>query len=748
MKTFKILTVLFSFLIVLSCKEKEQEKVKAIDVLSFVDPFISTEGDHGHWHPSALVPFGMVKLGPDTFPSSLTGDGDWAHSGYNYSDSIVRGFSHFRTGSSGGGSIHDRAGLLSLLPFHTITNDDWIKNPTSEIDKATEQASPGYYSVLLEEQGIQAELTATSYVGMHRYSFKKTEDAKVLLSSGNSSLTNDLHYNVVDEHTIEGYFDKINGPYFTIVFNKPLIKNEEQGKHDKSVGNFICDFGKLTEPLLVKVGVSFTSINSANKNLKATCTTWDFENVKLEAEKLWRDRLSGIKIRGNNTRDKRIFYTALYHSCFLPIVQSDYDGTFLGFDAQLHMAENYKHYNGFAFWDSFRTKYPLYSLFCPDVYSDITSSIYDVYKYANNWDPFPNSDHKPHKSPLFSAHGKDGSTAFSTCRHEHMLMVMTDAYYKGLFHDELDIKDVYPYLKEETLLQMPKSYDSIGFIPARPDQTGEYSWDNWCVAALAKTLNKNDDYSYFTKRANYWKNSWDPEIKFFRARSADGKWLDFPEDPRDNREKYTYEGSKWHWRWNALHNMNGMIEALGGNKAFVEALDYFFENDLYTAGNQIDLHAPFLFNEAGAPWLTQKWVNQLVKKRTTQLYGTHGFFKEPILDYVYKDTPDGFLEEMDGDFGCMSAWYNLAAIGLYQTCPGDTKFQISTPIFEEITLDAFNVPFHIVCANFSEDNIYIQSAKLNGEDLKRSWLSYAEIAKGGKLELTLSKEPNKSWTIK
>ena len=436
----------------------------------------------------------------------------------------------------------------------------------------------------------------------------------------------------------------------------------------------------------------------------------------------------------------------------MPIIQSDLGGTYKGFDENLHKAEGYKHYNGYAFWDSYRSKYPLYSLFCPDVYSDITSSIYDTYEQAINWWPFPDSDHKPHNSPLFRARGENGFAVPSTCRHEHMLMVMVDAYYKGLFSKQLSLEKIYPHIKKEALLQMPANYDSIGFIPARPDQTGEYSWDNWCVAKVAKDLKKDDEYAYFTKRANYWKNTWDSTIQFFRARGADGTWLDFPEGPTTNREKYTYEGSKWHWRWNALHDVEGMIQSFGGHYKFIDSLKYFFENNLYTAGNQIDLHAPFLFNPAKSPWLTQKWVNQILKKPTTQLYGTHGFFKEPIHDYIYKNTPDGFLEEMDGDFGCMSAWYNLGAIGLYQICPGDTKFQIFTPIFEHIIIDPpkkweKNKPFEIICINFSEDHIYIQSAKLNGAELNRAWIDYSEIAKGGKLELVLGNKPNKKWGI-
>ncbi len=749
-----LITSLLSLILFAACNEKQ------VDVLSYVDPFISTEGDHGHWHPSALVPFGMVKLCPDTYPSSLTGDGDWAHSGYNYADSIIRGFSHFRTGSSGGGSIYDRAGVLSIIPFVSSPNLEWIKHPKHQIDKSTEKASPGYYSVRLHKEEIQVELTATSHVGFHQYKVVNPEkETKLFLYNGKSGMDSLVTFNLVNDRTIEGKINHRSGGYFILVFDHPIQRMgvlTPNGKRttafrDTTVnGGVAVKFGNLDVPLKVKVGISLTSLAAAKQNLEKTCPHWDFEKTKAEAETLWRNRLSAIKVKGTDKRDKRIFYTSLYRTCFLPIIQSDVDGTYKGFDEKLHKANGYKHYNGYAFWDSYRSKYPLYSLFCPDVYSDITNSLFDIYEQADNWAPFPDSDHKPHKTPLFCARGKNWYSVPSTCRHEHMLMVMTDAYFKGLFNDNLKIEDVYPHLKKEALLQMPARYDSIGFIPARPDQTGEYCWDSWCVAKVAKHLKKEDEYAYFSKRANYWKNTWDPTIKFFRARSADSTWLDFPKDPTTNREKYTYEGSKWHWRWNALHDMKGMVEAFGSKQAFIDSLSYFFEKDLYTAGNQIDLHAPLLFNPAGAPWLTQKWMNQLLKKPTTQLYGTHGFFKEPYHGYIYKDTPDGFLEEMDGDFGCMSAWYGLGAIGLYQICPGDTKFQISTPIFEHITFNSTKksgkkIQFEIASKNFSEENIYIQSATLNGKKINRSWIDYSEIAAGGKLELVLGNQPNKEW---
>jgi len=304
-------------------------------------------------------------------------------------------------------------------------------------------------------------------------------------------------------------------------------------------------------------------------------------------------------------------------------------------------------------------------------------------------------------------------------------------------------------MKHEAMIQMPERYDSIQFIPARPDQTGEYSWDSWTMAQLAKELGFNDEYSYFMKRAGYWENTWDPSIRFFRARAADGTWLDFPEDPTVNREKYTYEGSKWHWRWNIVHDIPALIEKFGGKEAFIKELEYFFDNDLYTAGNQIDLHAPFLFNQAGTPWLTQKWVRKILTEPIVQKYGTHNFFPEPIFDRVYKTTPDGYLEEMDCDYGCMAAWYNMAAMGLYQVCPGKPVYQLTAPIFNSVTIKPDNSErsktFTIKAQNLSNTNIYIQSATLNGNELNRSWISHDEIINGGDLVFVMGSVPNKEW---
>jgi len=736
--------VLFSFSSCIQQKEKQP--------VDYVDPFICTQDDHGQWLPAALVPFGLVELCPDTYPGSLTADGDFAHGGYNYSDNKIRGFSHLHKGSSGGGSIHDRAGLISLVPYSHLPADLFFTNPVLDIDKKTETATAGYYKVHLIQDNIMAELTAAEHVGIHRYTFQKGKTAKIFLNSG--SRNNSVSCKLIAPSRIEGF---VGNKYFVVEFDSPVTKTSvwngsdvENGNEtsNQPAGGLVCEFGKLANnQLQIKVGISLTGIDAAQKNMEAECAGWDFDGTHEKAITAWNDILSKIHVKGDKDEDKTIFYTALYHTCFLPVVLSDVDGNYPGLDRQIHKAEGYKHYDNYAFWDSFRTKYPLYSLWLPSVYSDIVKSLRDIYHQASYWDPFPDYDHPPHGFD-YLVRGEGGYLPYNTCRHEHMLMVMADAYFKGLF--DISLESVYPNIKHEAMIQMPERYDSIGFIPARPDQTGEYSWDNWCVAQLAKELGKDTDYNYFMKRSEYWRNTWDPSIRFFRARASDGTWLDFPEDPTVNREKYTYEGSKWHWRWNILHDMPALMENFGGKGPFVKELEYFFENDLYTAGNQIDLHAPFLFNEAGSPWLTQKWVRKILTEPILQKYGTHNFFSEPIFDRVYKTTPDGYLEEMDCDYGCMAAWYNMSAMGFYQICPGNPVYQLTAPIFEEVSINLDHSiyegkRFTIKAINLDDKNIYIQSATLNGEMLRRSWLKHEEIVKGGNLVYKMGPKPNKEW---
>jgi predicted alpha-1,2-mannosidase len=755
MKTNKKLCVhLFAFVILFQVYAYSNNAKRPVD---YVDPFICTQGDHGQWLPAALVPFGLVEVCPDTYPGSLTANGDWAHSGYDFSDHQIRGFSSFHKGSSGGGRICDRAGLLSLLPF-VSANDSSFRNPVVDVDKSSEKAKPGYYSVLLSKDRILVELTASTHVAAHKYTFPKGQSAQVFLFEGNRSRSGGISLSFKDDQCIEGKQECFAGVYFVVKFSQPVRsarlwngKNLSEGQilEKQPSGGMVCNLGDLKGvPLEIKIGVSLTSIEAARKNLESECPDQlNFDQIKEKAVNTWNDKLKLIEVQGQEEY-KTIFYTALYHTCFMPQVLSDVDNTYPGLDQKIHQSIGYKHYDNYAFWDDFRTKFPLYGLIQPVVYKDITRSLGDLYKQADNWSITPANTHTPHQGDGFRPAGKNGYQVFNTCRHEHMLMVLTDAYFKGLFG--LDLKSVYPYIRNEAMVQMPEKYDAIGFIPARPDQTGEFCWDSWCVAKLAKQINNKPDYEYFMKRSEYWRNTWDPAIRFFRARAADGSWLDFPEDPTINREKYTYEGTKWQWRWNVIQDVPALIEKFGGREAFIKELEYFFDNDLYTAGNQPDLQVPFLFNFAGAPWLSQKWVHKILTGPIVQRYGTHKSFPKPIFGRVYKTTPDGYLLEMDDDYGCMAGWYAMSAMGLYQVCIGNPVYQLTSPIFDEITihLDPEVYPgkqLTVKAKKLSRENYYIQSATLNGKPLNRSWLTHEELVKGGDLVYEMGPEPNKNW---
>lgn len=726
--------------------------------VDYVDPFICTQDDHGHWLPAALVPFGLIELCPDSYPSSLTGDGDWAHSGYNYRDAAVRGFSHLHKGSSGGTAIYDRAGLLSFMPVPEAVADSFYINPVLQMDKSSEQAQAGYYGVNLEQGQIKVELTATAHTGSHRYTFASGQSAKLFIFAGNRSRAQNFSCRQLDDKTLAGVLTTGAGTYhFHIVLADPVKGCQSwDGQQlnntaavDRKVGGLLCDFGRLDHPLEVRIGLSLTSQEAAQQNLQAENPQHNFARIRKQARTLWNDQLKRIQVQGSEEH-KKIFYTALYHCCFLPVTLTDVAGTYPGLDMETHHAQGYVHYGDYAFWDAFRTAWPLYTIWLPELYRDFMFSLRDHYQQAQDWSPYPECDHKPHGA-LYQIKGKNGRQVHSTCRHEHMLMSMIDGYFKGLC--DFDIRTIYPHIKQEALLQMPERYDRIGFLPARPDQSCEYSWDNWCIAQLAKALGETKDYDYFSKRAQYWKNSWDPSLRFFRARAEDGSWMDFPEDPTVNREKYTYEGSKWQLRWNVVHDPEGLIKLFGGRDEFLQQLRYFFVNDLYTAGNQIDLHAPYLFNIAGAPWLTQEWVYRIMAEPIVQRYGTHTFFPEPIFDRVYKATPDGYLEEMDDDYGCMAGWFAMSAMGLYQICPGDPVYQLTTPLFERVQIGMEQGRTMVIEARgLSAKNRYIQSARLqDAAGRERPWsqscIDHKTLMSSSKLVYEMGPQPNKAWGV-
>ena len=476
--------------IILFCIPGIHHCSKSKEPIDYVDPFIGTLGDHGHLFPGAVIPFGMVKLGPDTYPSSLTGDGDWAHSGYNYADEQIRGFSHLRIESSGGTAVFDRSWLLSFLP--------WIGKPeispekkVASIDKQSEKASPGIYQVYLPDHKIDVALAVDKHVGFHKYTFPQSPEAHIIIDMGSNARIGESFIKIISPDEVVGYFVSQGKIHFDARFSKPFrsfstwensIQTGQEQIEGKKVGAILDFQTDANEIIYVKVGISTISIDQAGKNLKTEVAGWDFDNTVQLARNAWKNVLNRIIVEGNEEY-KKIFYTALYHSHLQPSTTTDVDGRYAGYDKQIHMTNGYTHYDNYAFWDSYRTKYPLLSLIAPATMKDIVRSIFDNYEQASEFWFYGDENHRPHTAG-FSATGPDAYRPFLNCRNEHMLTVVLDAYTKGIM--KTDMETAYTGMRKEILVQMPDKYEAIGYIPARPDQTCELAYDNWCTAQMAQ----------------------------------------------------------------------------------------------------------------------------------------------------------------------------------------------------------------------------------------------------------------------
>ncbi|MBN2356777.1 GH92 family glycosyl hydrolase, partial [candidate division KSB1 bacterium] len=697
----------------------------------------------------AVMPWGMVLLGPDTYPSSLTGNGNWAHSGYNYLDGQVRGFSHLRiTGSGGGGNPSDRQWLVWTLPGIGQPELQPGKCYTS-MDKTSEQARAGYYSVRLDSLDIRVELTAGVHSGLHRYFFPDSKDAHLLINAGRQIQST---MKIVSKTELTGslqlgstlfYYIKLNKPFHHFaVWGDTVYENRKELSGSNS-GAILRFNTRADEPILLKIGFSVVSEQGAKKNLKEEMPDWDFKGAVARAQNAWQDVLGKVEVQGEEEY-KTIFYTHLYHSYITPNNITDVDGYSSGYDGEIHKLDHTQ-YDGYAFWDDFR-KYSLLTLTEPVVYKDIIHSIRDIYKY--DW-----------KRPVYL-----------NCRYEHMLAVAVDGRQKGL--DDGDLRELYKGIRDEITeyrfvlgnpvrLQRYRKTAELGYVQLRPDYTMERSYDAWCVAQIAKELGEEADYQEFMRRAGFYKNVWDSTAVcwrgeeddiygFFRARDEHGNWLEFPHDPRVIDEKHVYEGSMWMWRWWVLHDVEGLIQLIGGREKFVHDLNYFFRYTLYNMGNQPGLHTPFLFIHAGAPWLTQKYVRAILTEPVRQYYGTHEFYDEPYYGRVFKATPDGFIRESDDDYGCMASWYVMSAMGIFQVCPGHPSYQLTAPIFPSVVLNLDKAlyggrKFTILAHGLSDKNIYIQSATLNGKPYDKAWITHEDIVRGGTLEFQMGPEPNKEW---
>lgn len=729
-----LLSSIFTFMLITGT-------TKAGEHTQYVNPFIGTGAVHGglsgNNYPGATVPFGMIQLSPDTREAP-----DWAQaSGYDYNDQIIYGFSHTRLSGTGASDLID----LLLLP----TSEG---RTSSNFSHTTEKAQPGYYQVMLSDEGINAELTATTRTGIHRYSYPNGKEAQLIIDldhSANKGSWNRRIINsqirIVNDHTIEGYriitgWAKLRKVYFYIEFSSPILSSslrdgDRQYENTPVINgsnlHAMLRFGKLNEkPLICKVALSPVSTDNARLNLKQEASHWDFNQYTTDADRLWEKELEKINIQGTDLQ-KTIFYTALYHTLIQPNTISDVNGEYMAADyTTRQLSANEIHYTTFSLWDTFRGAHPLYTLLNTDRVTDFVKSMIRQYEYYGYL-------------PIWQLWGQDNYCMIGN----HSIPVIVDAILKEI--PGIDIEKAYEAVYNSSVISHPNSpfevWEKYGYMPENIQTqsvsiTLEQAFDDWCVAQLAKKLGKNDDYERFMRRSAFYRNLFNPETGFFQSKNDKGEWIE-PFDPYKYGANGGYpftEGNAWQYFWYVPQNIPDLITLTGGNKAFTAKLDTFFTvnhqsgelNDnasgfvgQYAHGNEPSHHVAYLYTCAGEPWKTQKYVAH-------------------IMNNLYNDTSSGYAG--NDDCGEMSAWYIFGALGFYPVNPASGEYIIGTPMLEEATI---HLPdgktFAIKAPRKKGNEIYIRSIKLNGKKHTKNYITHQDILNGGTLEFVMSATPQK-----
>lgn len=636
----------------------------------YVNPFIGT-GGHGHTFPGSTVPFGMVQLSPDTRI-----DGSWdGCGGYHYSDLVIYGFSHTHLNGTGVSDFGD----IMLMPTMGEPKLD-AKEYSSSFSHDNETASAGYYSVLLDDDGIKAELTTTTRVGLHQYTFPKKGQANIILDLNHRDKLIMGEVRVIDEKTIEvlresSAWARDQYVYARIEFSTPVkvtAVNNNAFAPAKVTDKFFAgsllaiSFSKEVkkgEKLLVKVALSPTGYEGAAKNMKAEMPRFNFKKTLKSAKKLWDKELSKVEVTSNDKEKLAVFYTALYHTMMQPNIAMDVDGMYRGRDNAIHKAEGFDYYTVFSLWDTFRAAHPLYTLIDKKRTSDFINTFIKQYEQGG-------------RLPVWELASNETDCMIGY----HSVSVIADAMAKGI--KGFDYEKAFEAAKHSAMLDHLglEAYKKNGFISIDDEhesvsKTVEYAYDDWCIAQMAMILEKTDEYNYFMKRSQYWKNIFDPVTGHMRPKK-NGGW-DKPFDAREINNNFT-EGNSWQYSFFVPQDIEGLIAAFGGNEKFETKLDEMFSLPSKTTGrHQVDVtgligqyahgnepshHMAYLYNYIGKPEKTTEKVHY-------------------ILNEFYKNTPDGLIG--NEDCGQMSAWYVLSSLGLYDVTPGDNYWQKTEPYFTE-----------------------------------------------------------------
>ncbi len=703
------------------------------DYTSHVDPFIGT-GGHGHTFPGATVPFGMVQISPDTRWEDWDGS-----SGYHYSDKTIMGFSQTHLSGTGAPEYCDVLLMPTVGKVQILPGDE--NNPKSgyrsAFSHANEHATPGYYSVILDDDQVKAELTATTRSGFHRYTFPASDSSNIIIDLKNRDHVIESNIEIISDTEIQGlrrskrwaddqyvyFYAKFSKPFKAtgIALDDKLVEGIKKAE-GTNIRAFVQFQTKAKEEVLVKIGISAVDIAGAKGNLESENPGWDFEKVAGNAKENWNTFLSKIDVVGGSEKQQRIFYTALYHTAIAPNIFMDIDNRYRGVDHEIHTAKGFTNYTVFSLWDTFRANMPLYTIIDPARYQEFIKTFLEMYRISG-------------VLPQWELAGNNTATMIGYHTHS----VILDGYEKGI--RGFDEKAAFEAMKKR--VQDIGYYKDLGFIPADKEggsvsEVMEYSYNDWSVSRMAKLLNKEEDFQDYSYRAQFYKNMFDASTGFMRPKNSDRKWV-APFDPSEGSEHFV-EGNSFQYSLFAPHDVNGLIDLIGGDQKFTAWMDTLFtkqskhdENVIdasgligqYAHGNEPSHHMAYLYNYAGAAWKSQAIIRQ-------------------ILDTLYDDQPNGLSG--NEDCGQMSAWYILSAMGFYQVCPGTPEYTFGTPIFDQVTINLENgKKFTVIAKNTSSENKYIQSVTLNGAPYSKSWFTHKDILDGAKLVFEMGPAPNKSW---
>lgn len=638
-----------------------------------INPMIGT-GGHGHTYPGATVPFGMVQLSPDTRI-----DGSWdGCSGYHYSDNTIYGFSHTHLNGTGCSDYGD----IMLMPIMGEPKFD-PKEYSSTFSHANEKATAGFYSVKLDKHNIDVRLTASTRVGFHEYTFNKNGQANIILDLNHRDKLLEGEVRIIDSKTIQilrrsEAWAKDQYVYAQIEFNVPMQINKSITKSDDAIveprlnsyygAEVKLSFSKQVktgEKILLKVALSPTGYEGAKLNM-SEINHWDFNKVKQDAEKLWDKQLAKIEITEKNKDKLAIFYTALYHTMSQPNIAQDIDGKYRGRDNKIHIAEGFDYYSVFSLWDTFRGAHPLYTLIEKKRTSDFINTFLKQYEQGG-------------RLPVWELSSNETDCMIGY----HSVSVMADAMVKGI--KGFDYEKAFEAAKHSAMLNHLglEAYKRQGFISMDDEhesvsKTLEYAYDDWCIAQMAQLLNKKEDYDYFMKRSQNWKNIFDSNTGFMRPKK-NGGW-DKPFDPREVNNNFT-EGNAWHYTFFVPQDIPGMIEAYGGKQKFEAKLDEMFNAESKTTGReQVDVTGLIgQYAHGNEPSHHMAYLYNYVEKPEKAKERIHF-----ILDNFYKNAPDGLIG--NEDCGQMSAWYVLSSLGFYSVTPGSGEWSRVEPYFGKATI--------------------------------------------------------------